>query len=404
MSEDTLDKMISGYMSTRQPQYSFGWQGGEPTLMGLDFFQRAVELQKKYGQSGVSVSNGLQTNGILINDEFARFLAKYNFLVGVSLDGPEYIHNHYRKYKGGGDTHADVLKAIKCLKRHNVEFNILVLVNKNNVDKAGEIYHFLCDNGLFFHQYIECVEFDKNGKPLPYSVTSELWGKFLCDIYDEWKKSDTRKVSIRSFDSLLNYLVSGTRNVCKMGMDCRQYFVVEYNGDVFPCDFFVEKELKIGNVSQGNCFSEGNCVSETNWDEFRESKIYKDFGKMKTEWNKKCGECEYIAYCAGDCLKSRFYFKRDPEQISWLCKGWEIFYEHALPGLRELAREIHNERTQSENMRPQAAMPAPLNEHTPQKEFIPQIDVRQKKIGRNDPCPCNSGKKYKNCCLGLGPN
>ena len=239
---------------------------------------------------------------------------------------------------------------------------------------------------ILFLPYIECVEFDENGKPMPYSITGRQWGQFLCDIYDEWIKKDTRRVSIRIFDSLLTYMADGARIVCKMGLDCRQYLVVEYNGDIYPCDFFVEKELKIGNIMQGS------------WEEFQGSKVYEKFGNMKTEWNSKCTECEYIAYCSGDCLKSRFYSKRDPGQISWLCEGWQMVHKHILPGLRDLARQIRNEREQPATM---------TNQDSPQRELAPEktepvAAAVSKKIGRNHPCPCGSGKKYKNCCLGAG--
>lgn len=376
MSTKVLEKMISSYMSTEQQVYAFGWQGGEPTLMGVDFFRKAVEFQKKYGQQGKVVSNGLQTNAILINDEFAQHLSKYHFLLGVSLDGPSYIHDHYRKYVNEHDTHAYVMKSIDCLKQNNVEFNILTLVNNINVKKAKEVYHYLCDNGFLFHQYIECVEFDEKGNPLPYTVKGEEWGCFLCEIYDEWIKTDTRKVSVRLFDSILNYLVENIYIVCKMNQNCCQYFVVEYNGDVYPCDFFVEKELEIGNVIDGT------------WEEFLKSSVYLEFGKQKALWNDRCRECEYITYCSGDCLKERFYGKKDPQQLSWLCKGWKMFFKHALPGLKELARGIRQERMEQVEIAKQQQMSSP-----------PDPSISQKKIGRNDPCPCGSGKKYKNCCL-----
>ncbi|MCK4422813.1 MAG: radical SAM protein, partial [Candidatus Omnitrophica bacterium] len=239
MSDQVLEKLISSYLRTNQPQYSFGWQGGEPTLMGLDFFKRVIQLQQKHGHPGANIANGLQTNAIRIDDEFAKHLSKYNFLVGVSLDGPPEIHDYYRKYKDNRGTHADVMRSIDCLKRNNVEFNILTLVNNINVCQPKEVYHYLCDNGFLYHQYIECVEFDPKGRLLPFAVNGEEWGNFLCAIFDEWIKGDTHRVSIRLFDSILVYMVEGLRNVCKMGQNCCQYLAVEYNGDVYPCDFFI---------------------------------------------------------------------------------------------------------------------------------------------------------------------
>lgn len=298
--------------------------------MGINFYQGAVNLQEKYGKAGSWVSNGIQTNGILINEEFARFFQKYSFLVGVSLDGPQYIHDSYRRYRNGIGSYKDVIKGIGCLKKNNVEFNILTLVNKINVSKGKEVYRFLCDSDFFYHQYIECVEFDERGNSLPYSISGEEWGEFLCEIYDEWITSGVHNVSIRLFDSILAYLVENQYNICHMGQKCNQYFVVESNGDVYPCDFFVEKDLKIGNIAKGS------------WSDFQKSPTYTSFARQKDEWNGKCVRCKYNFLCSGDCLKNRFYIKKDPRQLSWLCKGWKIFFNHALPGFREIVKEIQS--------------------------------------------------------------
>jgi len=203
MSQEVLERMISSYMALPQQQYTFGWQGGEPTLMGVEFFREAVRLQKKHGRMGAIVANGLQTNATLIDDEFAAHLAKYNFLVGVSIDGPEELHNTYRKNAGGGGSHADVMRGVESLKRNNAEFNVLVLVNKANVRQARRVYRYLCENGIFHHQYIPCVEFDENGELLPFAINGGEWGDFLCELYDLWLPDDTRRVSIRYFDALL---------------------------------------------------------------------------------------------------------------------------------------------------------------------------------------------------------
>ncbi len=373
MSGEVLEKMIAGYMATQQTNHAFGWQGGEPTLMGLDFFRAATDLQNKHGRAGSLVSNGLQTNGILIDDELAKHFRQYNFLLGVSLDGPAQIHDHYRKYAGGRGSHADVLKSIECLKRHNVDFNILVLVNNINVTRGREVYRYLCDNGFLFHQYIPCVEFDDAQKPMPFTITGEQWGDFLCEIFDEWYKEDTRRVSIRFFDSLMTYLVDDVYNICHMHRTCCQYFVVEYNGDIYPCDFFVERDLRIGNVA------------DTTWDEALQSPVYRAFGRQKHQWNGVCAVCEYLPYCSGDCLKHRLPLSRehsDPALLSWLCSGWKQFYKHTLPGFERLAKHIKRER--------QHARADQTTDGAPSQSV--------EGIGRNDPCPCGSGRKYKKCC------
>lgn len=370
MSLEVLERMVSSYMATDQPQYIFGWQGGEPTLMGLEFFQHVTRLQVKYGKPGAIVSNGLQTNATLIDDALAAHLAEYNFLVGVSIDGPEDIHDRWRTNAAGVGSHADVLRGIRALQRHGAEFNALVLVNSANVGRAAEVYHYLCDLGILFHQYIPCVEFDEHGRPLPYTITGAQWGDFLCAIFDEWISADTRRVSIRLFDAILALLVDGVRNVCHFGRNCRQYFVVEYNGDVYPCDFFVEPDLKLGNVLTHS------------WEQLQQSETYRRFGRQKAQWNKACNSCEFLHFCSGDCLKHRFRTNSDPRSLSWLCEGWKRFYSHSLPAFRRLAAEIAAERERELEARRQAA----------------RAQAAARGIGRNDPCPCGSGKKFKHCC------
>ena len=310
MPDKVLVQMISSYMKTEQKQYAFGWQGGEPTLMGVDFFRRVTELQQKYGRSGALVANGLQTNATLIDKEFAKHLAKYKFLVGVSLDGSENIHNRYRITADGHESYTDVLRGIEHLKQNNVEFNILTLVTSANVKKAKEVYSFLCDMGFFYHQYIPCVEFDDKGHPMPFSINGEEWGDFLCEIFDEWIREDTRKVSVRLFDSILTLIVDGVYNVCHMGDNCCQYFVVEHNGDIYPCDFFVESNKKLGNIMNDS------------WEELQNSPKYIEFGRKKALWNEGCNHCEYLKYCSGDCLKHRLYKRDNSKDLSLLCKGW----------------------------------------------------------------------------------
>ena len=336
MSDGTLKRMISTYLATDQDTYSFGWQGGEPTLMGVEFFQRVVELQTRYGRPGSIVANGLQTNATMITDELARLLAEYRFLLGVSLDGPEEIHNTYRKNRKGTGSYDRVIEGIELLNKHQVELNILVAVNAANVGMARRIYSFLLGMGIRYHQYIPIVEFDEQGRPLPYSIDGQQWGAFLKELFEVWYP-DAGRVSVRLFDALLTYLVEGSRILCTMGRDCRQYFLVEHNGDVYPCDFFAAPELRLGNLL------------ETDWSDLLESPRYEAFGRQKSQWNEACESCPFLELCMGDCLKHRFYAapsaRSDPGSLSWLCSGWKIFYESCLPGFRRIARRIQRQRT-----------------------------------------------------------
>ncbi len=375
MSNDVLDQMIRTFLATDQPQHSFGWQGGEPTLMGLDFFKHVIELQQRHGRPGVAVSNGLQTNTTLIDDAWAEHLYRCNFLVGVSLDGPPEVHDRYRVFVDGRGAHADVMKGLACLKRNRVEYNVLTLVSQSNVRRPRETYHYLCDDlGVAFHQYIECVEFDRNGALMPFAVSGVEWGDFLCGVYDEWLAcDDTRRISIRLFDSLLAMMVDGVANVCAMGQDCRQYLVVEHNGDIYPCDFFVRPELKLGNIMTDS------------WEDLLASPAYAAFGARKRAWNAKCADCRYLQFCAGCCPKNRPGHGADPSRLSTLCDGWMQFYDHAIPGLQRLAGDVRQERREAERQ-----MVADMAASTPPAAAGP--------VGRNDLCPCGSGRKYKKCC------
>jgi len=376
MSSKTLENLIAGYMRTTQPQYTFGWQGGEPTLMGVDFFKSVIQLQQKYGRTGDFVANGLQTNGLLIDDALAAHLAEYHFLVGVSLDGPPEIHNTYRMTRTGQPTHHKVLNGIKCLGKHGVEFNILTLVHSGNVMHPGDVYDYLVDNDFYFHQYIPCVEWDDAGNPAPYALAGKDWGYFLCGIFDRWlQRKHTRKVSVRHFDSILEYLVYGSQNVCVMGTNCNSYFLVEHNGDVYPCDFFAEPELKIGNIQTHD------------WHSMQTSSVFRDFGLLKRQYHTGCRTCEFLTLCQGDCTKHRYGTESSPTALSWLCEGWKIFYRHSMDTFTHIAQEIKKEQLQMKQQQMR---------HTGGDR--PSGTDTMRKIGRNAPCPCGSGKKYKRCC------
>ncbi len=331
MTYKTLEKMISGYMKLPLPEYSFGWQGGEPTIMGLDFFKKVVELQNQYAPTNARISNGLQTNATLIDKPMAEYFAEHNFLLGVSLDGPKDIHNKFRLTIDGKPTHNKVMQGINHLRNAKAEFNILCLVNSENVGKPKEVYKYFKEKGFNFLQFIPCVEYDKKGNLTHYSITGKQWGKFLCGIFDIWYRKDTRKISIRHFDSVLNYKVMGRYTECTMDKDCRQYFVVEYDGGIYPCDFFVEKDLHLGNIDTSS------------WEETLHSPLYEKFGKKKSQWNKECNSCEWLNICNGDCPKMRGSEMR-PDSLSTLCEGWKTFYSHTMERFNLLAQSIKEEK------------------------------------------------------------
>ncbi len=327
MTIETLETMVKNYMKTPQPEYSFSWQGGEPTVMGLDFFKKAVKLQKQYAHSNSRISNALQTNATLIDQPMAEFFAKNNFLIGVSLDGPKSVHNKFRITVEGNPTHSMVMRGINYLRDAGADFNILCLVNSENVGKPREVYRYYREKGFNFLQFIPCVEYEENGKLTHYSITGKQWGEFLCEIFDSWYRKDTQRVSIRHFDSVLNYLVLGRYTECTMDVDCRQYFVVEYNGGIFPCDFFVKKEYNLGNIHN------------TTWEEAQTSGLYKKFGRQKGQWNSRCDSCQWLSLCHGDCQRMRGSEAR-PDTLSTLCDGWQMFYSHSLDRFKKLEQHI----------------------------------------------------------------
>lgn len=370
MSPATLERLVRSYLETDQPQYTFGWQGGEPTLMGLDFYREVVALQRRYGRPGARVANGLQTNATLIDDRWGAFLAEHQVLVGCSLDGPAEVHDRYRVTAGAHGSHAEVLRGIRCLQRQGAEFNVLVLVSQANVREARRVYRYLTDQGFLHQQYIPCVEFDGDGALQPYAITAADWGAFLCELFDTWHPADVRRVSIRHHDALVAKVVDHADVMCTVSRSCCQYFVVEHNGHVYPCDFFVDPEHRLGTLDTHT------------WPELLALPAYQAFGCRKTAWAPACASCAYLEWCQGDCPKHRHPLGPTPMARSHLCEGWLRFYAHAAPALRALGADVQRGRNHHAAMLAAALpprRPAPVG-------------------GRNAPCPCGSGRKYKHCC------
>lgn len=324
MSEKTLQKLIKTYLDIPLERHVFIWQGGEPTLMGKHFFVQAVSLQNKYKKHGNIIENCLQTNGTLISRDFSKFLARNNFLVGLSIDGPGAMHDFYRVYSPNKGSYAKVMENFQTMVKDGVKINSLSLLSSNNVDHAVDIFYHLARKNILFQQYIPCVEFDESGAPRSWTVDPLKWGKALCALFDAWL-AEKGRVSIRYFDALLYAFLTGKAGICHMDKHCGQYAVVEYNGDIFPCDFFVNEQWKLGNIH------------ETPWPEVWEHPLYLAFRQSKSAYAKECAECEWLGICAGDCQKHR----AAPEEgsaakRSWLCDGYRMFFEYAAPILRKL--------------------------------------------------------------------
>ncbi len=339
MSEDVLEEMVKQVMSQPVQEVSFGWQGGEPTLMGLQFFEKAVELEQKYGK-GQSVGNGLQTNGILIDKNWARFLGKYKFLVGLSLDGPEHIHDRYRLLRSGSGSWSKVVDCAKLMLDEGVAVNVLTVVNDYSVLFPEEIYDFHKGLGLNYMQFIPCVESDPNdrSRAAPFSVESEKYGEFLVKIFDPWLADfgpDGPTTSIRFFDSVFYAYVSLEPPECTLLKECGVYVVVEHNGDVYSCDFFVEPEWRLGNIMSGKLVHMLNSAQQ------------RKFGRLKAMFPEACQECSWLRYCHGGCTKDRIRDPRD-KKLNHFCRSFKMFFEHADSSLQKLATDWKRNQTSAQ--------------------------------------------------------
>ncbi len=331
MKPAVLEKLISEVMQSDSIRPCFAWQGGEPTLMGLDFFKRAIELQIKYGKPGQSVSNSLMTNGVLLDSQWARFLAEYCFLVGISLDGPSEFHDFYRKDEKRRPTHRRVMDAVRLLSDHNVSFNALVLLNDKNVKEPDAVYDFLVGNGIFFLQFVPCVEPGGKGIPAAFSITPTEYGRFLCKTFDRWA-DDFPNVSVRDFDDLLAKYTGQLSGTCTHNEFCGDYLVVEHNGDVYPCDFFVQPSLKLGNIT------------EMPLAEIAQLPAFKTFAENKSRFdlNAPCLKCEWLKFCNGGCQKHRavLHPEKSVSGPSYFCQAYKMLFKHASHRLGSLAEKL----------------------------------------------------------------
>lgn len=337
MDEAVLETLIADFMALSGPQVSFAWQGGEPLLAGLDFFRKVVRLQQRYGRPGTLVGNGFQTNATLIDEAWARFFQEYRFLVGVSLDGPPEVHDHYRRSRTDQPSHARVMEAIGWLRRCQVEFNILVLLNPLNVVQPRELYRYFREQDLRYLQFVPCVEPDPaTGRAADFSITPEQYGTFLCETFDLWISEGMQAPYIRMFDDLLAVYLGYEAPCCLFQRECGQYVVVEHNGDVYACDFFVEPEWFLGNLV------------ETPLAEIVASAKAREFRLRKRRLAAACQSCEWQFLCYGGCPRHRTALQPEISRPSYFCESYRRFFAHSRPGFLELKKRI--ERRQQRQM------------------------------------------------------
>jgi len=392
MTDEILETYTRQYLEAMPVHCDFGWQGGEPLLAGKMFFRRAVGFQKLYGADGQEVANALQTNATLLDDEWCEFLAEHHFLVGISLDGPAQWHNSFRKDRNGEGTFHRAWRGVELCRKHGVEFNVLVTLNSVNAPHAGDIYRFFTNRGIRYLQFIPILERYPDGRIRPFSCTAEQFGRFHLEVFRLWASRDVGRVSERFIDNLLHRIIYDKASMCCYSERCANAHILEFNGDFYACDHFVYPEWKIGNIMERPL---AELISDPRLQEFAD---------LKVKVPDKCRDCEFFNFCRAGCPKHHIPIGTDPERVNWFCDGLKLFFREALPELQRMAEYIRRgelpplmsapEPTEADAQRLARfeAGPAP-DAPLPMKE-----QMRAKPPGRNDPCPCGSGRKYKRCC------
>jgi len=357
MTLDTYTELVKKAQIEGRTAVAYMWQGGEPMLMGIDFYRKALEIQEEHRKPGQNISNTIQTNAVLITEEWAEFFARHRFLAGISIDGPSELNDIHRFTRSNTPVFDQVLKSCRILDHYKVDFNILAVVNNDTVKHPVDIYRFFTGLGFHYLQFIPCLEV-VDGEIAPFSVKPGDYGQFLCDLFDEWFENGYPYVSIRLFDNLLQYQAGYQPECCMYKDACGEYLVVEHNGDVFTCDFFVTKEWHIGNIL------------EDDPDEIMTRPKYREFTTLRELDCDDCDDCEWLGFCQRGCIRHRYLPDLDYGDKFYLCDAYRRFFAHSRERYRFLTRDI-------------------MRRH--QGQLPPET-------GRNDPCFCGSGKKYKKCC------
>jgi uncharacterized protein len=382
MDETLLEEYTRQYIEAQQiPEVTFAWQGGEPTLMGLAFFKKAVELQQKYRKPGMRIYNALQTNGTTIDDDWASFFHKHDFLIGLSLDGPRELHDCYRVDKGGRPTFDTVMRGLGYLQKHKVEFNILTTLHAANAPHPVEVYRFLRDEvGTKFIQFIPIVERDnetgyQEGETVTErAITAKQYGDFMIGVFDEWVRRDVGRMYVQIFDVALGVWSGQKAGLCVFSETCGDALAMEHNGDLFACDHYVEPDYRLGNMAEAPII------------ELVASDKQRKFGQDKRDsLPQYCLDCEVRFVCNGGCPKNRFILTPDGESgLNYLCEGYRTFFNYIAPPMRFMATQLRNRQA-----------PANIMAHLARQEA--ELNRKLAQTSRNDPCPCGSGRKVKQC-------
>lgn len=376
MPHDLLEAYIVQHIDASPDEViRFSWHGGEPTLLGLDFFREIVAIQRRHRPPGRIIANGIQTNGTLLNDEWCSFLASEGFAVGLSLDGPQGLHDRCRAGKDGSSTYERTINGYQILKEHGVTTDVLCVVNAQNAERPQEVYRFFKQIEASYLTLLPLVKPQKGtkGGVSALSVSPQAWGHFLCTVFDEWVSGDIGRIKVQIFEEAARTAFGQEHSLCIFRPTCGDIPIMEHNGDCYSCDHFADPEHFLGNIRQ------------TPLVEMIESSAQEAFGLSKRDsLPGTCRLCEVRAMCNGECPKNRFVFSPEGEPgFNYLCEGYKRFFTHCLPFIEEVAAEWRR-KTSGPRTEPAHATPA----------------KKSSEPGRNDPCPCGSGKKYKRCCLG----
>ncbi len=458
MSLGTLEEIFASVLPRFGQDVTIAWQGGEPTLAGLDFFRKAFEFQEQYKKPGQSIHHALQTNGTLLDDDWCKFLRQHDFLIGLSVDGPPRLHDHYRLTNRGKGSSDQVLRGMQLLQKHGVDYNILCVLNNHNVNYPEEIMGYLLNLGSRWLQFIPAIEWEKDPTDpsknilAPYSPDPKAYGRFLCKAFDLWFEKYRKRVSVRIFDAVLNKLVLSVMPFCILDGSCHNQLTIEHDGAVFGCDHFVERRWQLARIGEpgwvndihldgaqatsltvhGSGYEknsvhagmdidsvedvargyaregaqadskEGTTTTtaialDADWYDRIDGQRLGAFAVRKQKLPAKCQACQWKPYCHGGCPKHRAYGGEVPEPTV-LCDAYMMFYAHAMPRMQWLAEYLRrNEVPPDPQEASSATATVPAAVAAAASPAAGPRGAMPANVGRNDPCPCGSGLKYKKC-------
>ncbi|NLW49694.1 MAG: anaerobic sulfatase maturase [Candidatus Brocadiaceae bacterium] len=384
MAPEVFEAVCEQYLALDPCEVKVGWQGGEPTLMGLDFFRRAVRIQADHARPGDCFGNSLQTNGVVLDDEWCRFLAENRFLVGLSIDGPEDL-NAQRRFADGRPGYRTAMGALERLRTHGVEFNVLVVISRANVHAPERVFEFLRAHDLHYSQFIPCTEpAGAPGATSEQSITAAEYAEFMLRIFDAWVANDDSSYYVRRIDNWLHQFFGLPPECCEYRPDCSNLLTIEWNGDVYPCDFFVEPRFRMGNVRTQTL------------ERMLQGRPFRDFVRGAESVPPACTECEWLAVCHAGCYRHRRKLGLSDTDRPYLCEANRRLFAHVFAEFRRLKDGPpgpHLHAFLNRIAQEVAAPPPPRAAAT-----RPPARPHGRAPGRNALCPCGSGLKFKHCC------